>query len=97
MTRAELDAAWDEVYWLMVDRARRRVQHLGDDAVQQAYVLMLEGGTYTHQDPVQAKVWIWWKVKRQIDRVRKTEQLHAHTAVDEGIDEAFDTMADDES
>jgi hypothetical protein len=96
MTRDELDAAWGEVYWLMVDRARRRVQHLGDDAVQQAYVLMLEGGTYQDKAQDQAKVWIWWKVKRQIDRVRKTEQLHAHGQVDDGVSSTLDKMADDE-
>lgn len=77
MTRQELDALWEQVYVGMVIFADKRLGYeLGAEAVNDAYQHMVENETYKNQPKpgVAPNVWIWWKVKRDIERRYKKEQ-----------------------
>lgn len=74
MTRDELEQQWANLYGEMCRYAERRMGDLGQDIVHLAYLHMIENETYRKQPVERARLWIWWKVRRDLVRVAKREQ-----------------------
>ena len=77
MTRPEIQTLMMEMYQQLIAMAQRKINgDLGVDAVHQAYVLILENGTYKKlpRSRVEGRRFLVYKVRTALERLRTRER-----------------------
>lgn len=76
MTREEFDEVFSQQYQQLIRFVEKRVPQAGADILHTTYINAVGNETYANQPKagIPSHVWLWQKVRRELDRWVKREQ-----------------------